>query len=220
MSAVIVATATPSAHPCGGQRPAKRGGGVWTCTFDDEFSGTALDTTKWTAIRTADYGFHSGAECFVDNARNVSVSGGHLSLTARKQAAPFTCNDPSGSYTTQYTSGSVTGLGKFAQTYGRFSVRARFPATTIAGLQSSLWMWPQNPRSSWPTSGEIDIAEEYSQYADRAIPTLHYTFDPATFDQPFFMILTQALGIGTNAFDPATTPLPATTQVDWARVWK
>ncbi|HWB66505.1 MAG TPA: glycoside hydrolase family 16 protein [Mycobacteriales bacterium] len=43
---------------------------------------------------------------------------------------------------------------------------------------------------------------------------------PAPFDQPFFLTLTQALGVNTNAFDPATTPLPATTQVDYVRVWK
>jgi beta-glucanase (GH16 family) len=40
------------------------------------------------------------------------------------------------------------------------------------------------------------------------------------FDQPFFIALTQALGIGTNAFNPATTPLPATTSIDYVRVWK
>jgi len=40
------------------------------------------------------------------------------------------------------------------------------------------------------------------------------------FDQPFFVALTQALGVGTNAFNPATTPLPATTSVDYVRVWK
>jgi beta-glucanase (GH16 family) len=43
---------------------------------------------------------------------------------------------------------------------------------------------------------------------------------PAPFNQPFFVALTQALGIGTNAFNPATTPLPATTSVDYVRVWK
>jgi beta-glucanase (GH16 family) len=42
----------------------------------------------------------------------------------------------------------------------------------------------------------------------------------APFDQPFFVALTQELGVGANAFDPATTPLPATTQVDYVRVWK
>ena len=40
------------------------------------------------------------------------------------------------------------------------------------------------------------------------------------FDQPFFVALTQALGVDTNVFNPATTPLPATTQVDYVRVWK
>jgi beta-glucanase (GH16 family) len=43
---------------------------------------------------------------------------------------------------------------------------------------------------------------------------------PAPFDQPFFILLTQALGVGTNQFDPTTTPLPATTSVDYVRVWK
>lgn len=40
------------------------------------------------------------------------------------------------------------------------------------------------------------------------------------FDQDFFVALSQSLGVGTNAFDPAKTPLPATTRVDWVRVWK
>ncbi len=42
---------------------------------------------------------------------------------------------------------------------------------------------------------------------------------PAPFDQPFHLNLTQALGIGQNAFVPGTTPLPATMQVDHVRVW-
>jgi hypothetical protein len=41
---------------------------------------------------------------------------------------------------------------------------------------------------------------------------------PTPFDQPFFISLTQALGIGANA-PTASTPLPATTQIDWVRVW-
>jgi beta-glucanase (GH16 family) len=42
----------------------------------------------------------------------------------------------------------------------------------------------------------------------------------STFDRPFFVALTQALGVAGNAFDPAVTPLPATTEVDYVRVWK
>jgi beta-glucanase (GH16 family) len=53
----------------------------------------------------------------------------------------------------------------------------------------------------------------------------HYqAASPATdgepFDQPFFINLTQALGITPNAFSPGTTPLPATTDVQYVRVWQ
>ncbi|WP_379191171.1 glycoside hydrolase family 16 protein [Nocardioides caeni] len=42
---------------------------------------------------------------------------------------------------------------------------------------------------------------------------------PAPFDKPFFLALTQALGIGQNGYSSWTTQLPATTQIDWVRVW-
>ena len=42
---------------------------------------------------------------------------------------------------------------------------------------------------------------------------------PKPFDQPFMLSLTQALGIEGNAFD-GSTPLPATTTVDYVRIWK
>jgi beta-glucanase (GH16 family) len=53
---------------------------------------------------------------------------------------------------------------------------------------------------------------------DNYIPNKGLT-SPQPFDQPFFIALTQALGIGTNTFT-ASTPLPATTHVDYVRVWK
>ena len=41
--------AVPGSYPCAGVSPAasivRPGGGAWQCTFSDEFSGTALDTT-------------------------------------------------------------------------------------------------------------------------------------------------------------------------------
>ena len=245
----------------------------WRCTFADEFSGPSLDTTKWIVQRTSVSGFHSGKECVAESPDNVAVSGGQLKLTVRQEAAPFVCNSPGGrSFVTQYSSGSIDTWRKFSQAFGRFEVRARFPAAMVAGLQSAVWLYPQDlAYGQWPKSGEIDIAETYSNYPDRAIPYLHYeqtpgdtgvtrhtckiknlsafhtyaavwtrrsitiTYDgkvclrhawnpasltaPAPFDKPFFIALTQALGTGTNAFDPATTPLPATTEVDYVHVW-
>jgi beta-glucanase (GH16 family) len=40
------------------------------------------------------------------------------------------------------------------------------------------------------------------------------------FNQPEFINLTQALGIAPNTFDPATTPLPSTTEVKYVRAWQ
>ena len=250
----------------------KAGGGTWTCSFDDEFNGTSLDRTKWTPQKTASGSFDQGLECYVDSPNNVSVGGGVLTLTVRKEAAPFSC---AGLHQSQYTSGMVstwTGAGGgFAQTNGRYEIRAKFTGAKVKGLQESIWMWPVTPVGYWPGSGEIDIAEAYHQYPDRVIPFIHYNnsndvnvtnnnclvddfghyhtyvleWTPASlkvsydgnvcindawqawwtlgrqpFDAPFFIALTEALGINDNAFDPASTPLPASMVIDYVRVWK
>jgi beta-glucanase (GH16 family) len=260
---------TPTATQCG-PALAKVDGSAWTCTLDDEFGGSTLDRSRWVVQTTAASGFRNGPECFVDTPSNVAVAGGTLSLTVRKEAAPFTCAPgTAGAYSSQYSAGMVMTAGLFSQTYGRFEVRAKLPAAKVKGLQESFWLWPDNPfkyGTTWPQSGEIDIAEIYHLYPDRAIPYIHHTpavvdpnvtnnyclidditrfhtytaewtptaititYDGVTclvdtlpaghpFDQPFMIALTQALGIGANAFD-ANTPLPATTQIDYVHIWK
>ena len=89
-------------------------GTTWVCTFDPEFTGTSFDTSQWVPVETATSGYTSGlVACFVNSANNISVGNGYLSLTARKEAAPFTCQDPYGNFTTQYTSGYITTLKRF-----------------------------------------------------------------------------------------------------------
>jgi beta-glucanase (GH16 family) len=273
-----------SSHPsCGGERIAKPGGGYWTCTFDEEFNGHKLDASQWTTQLTSNSAYYTGPAgtraCYVDSPNNVSVSGGYLSLTARKESAPFACSDPDGNFTTQYTAGMVSTVHNFNQIYGRFEFRAKLPDTALKGVQETLWLWPvAQTYGQFPNSGEIDVAEFYSQFADLDIPYIHYVYGPSTvdktknvnivtamncsidhkkfniyavvwepgtitlmyngktclvdhyipsqiaspapFDKPFFIALTQALGIQTNVFDPATTPLPATVKVDYVRAWK
>ena len=258
---------------------AKPGGGDWQCSFDDEFTGSTLNASNWVVQQTATSGYTngtgSGIVCYVNSPNNVSVSGGTLNLTVRKEAKAFTCPDPLATFTTQYTGGMVSGYHLFNQTYGLFEVSAKLPAASVKGLQETLWLWPANDTKygAWPASGEIDFGEFYSQYPTLDIPYIHYDpakpdpnvtsysctitnenqfntygvewtssaitilyngktclvdrWNPASplvapepFNQPFFVALTQALGINTNVFVPGTTPLPATTQVDWVRVWK
>ena len=264
-------TTTPPTESC--DTLPRAGGGTWECSFNDEFDGTSLDRTKWTPELTADGRHDGGHECFVDDPDNISVSDGSLRLTVRKEAAPIECASAGSS---DYTSGMVStvpgpGVG-FAQTYGRYEIRARVTGAKVKGLQEAFWMYPVTPIASWPASGEIDIAEIYHQNPDRAIPYVHYNnwtdpnvtnnycliddiskfhtyvlewtpqsikiiydgnvciddpwqpFFPQSgrqpFDQPFYLILTQALGIGSNAFDPVNTPLPASTVVDYVRIWE
>jgi beta-glucanase (GH16 family) len=168
-------TTAPPSSPCG-SAITKADGTPWQCTFAENFDGTTLDGSKWIAQTTAASAYTHGGGCYVDDPDNVSVSGGSLKLTVRSEPTPFVCASPNGAFTTQYTAGSVSTFQRWSQTYGRFEVRAKFPQATVKGLQSAIWMWPDNPTKygAWPASGEIDIAEWYSQHYDRVIPYIHY----------------------------------------------
>jgi beta-glucanase (GH16 family) len=163
--------------PCGTQ-PRKADGTYWGCSFVDDFNGTRLDRTKWvpqTAFSTGDA--LSGYACYDDDPSVVSVGGGTLNLSVRKNPTALPCAN--GLPATPYRAGSVTTYHLFSQQYGRFESRFKTTATTAPGLQESWWLWPddRDPLAQllWPLNGEIDIAETYSVYPDLGIPFLHYT---------------------------------------------
>jgi beta-glucanase (GH16 family) len=151
----------------------KSTGGQWVCTFVDNFSGSALDSTKWVPFTTKSSGVIT-TECRVSSSRNITVAGGVLRLTVRKESKAIKCATPTGSYNTSYTGGNVTSQGKFAQAYGRFEIRAAFPGTTVKGLHSGLWLWPRYFAYA-EHSGEIDIAEYRTGHAGYVVPYVHYT---------------------------------------------
>lgn len=167
----LVAVDTAAA-PCGGMKPARVGGGTYsTCTFDDNFSGGVLDSTKWSAMDTTKVNFKIGDECFDPN--NVSVTAGLLNLTGTKSAVSRTCAGRS----TSYNSGLVSTKGLFSQAYGRFEMRAKFPKGY--GYGSGFWMLPENPYSSGAYKyGEIDIVENWGQYSNLMWAHVHYVYTP------------------------------------------
>jgi beta-glucanase (GH16 family) len=240
-------------------------------TFEDNFNGTRLNTLKWTVQRSATSGAKPGLSCWDNYPETIKVSGGTLKLRNVK-VPEFTCKSPYGDFRTKYKGASVSTRNKHEFTYGKVEIRAKFPTARVVGIHSALWLYPRETTyGGWPRSGEIDIAEYYTKYPDRAIPYLHYVRDPgdpvtntrcliqdpttfhtytldwspglitvrydgtvclihridpadpltgsAPFDKPFYLLLTQTLGIGQNAFVEGTTPLPQTMEIDRVRIW-
>jgi hypothetical protein len=160
---------------CGTTVYRKPDGSAWHCTLGDDFSGTALNTRLWRVMTSDEFNFGDRKDCFVNRPANVFVAGGALNLVARRESSSFRCHRGKGTYLTPYTAGMVSTYQKWAQAYGRFEFRAKFPYSEARGLQTSLWLWPKDASGAiWPVSGEIDVAEWYSQWPDRVIPFLHY----------------------------------------------
>ena len=174
---VAPTTTTAPATGCGGVATIpKAGGGVWSCDFSDEFNGTALNRALWLPQTTKGSGFDSNDhDCFMDSPNNVSVSGGSLVLTSRQEPAPFICEDAV-PRSTQYTSGMISTYQRESVNKGRVEVRAKIISGKVQGTHTAFWMFPQDLLGG-PGRGEIDIAEIYGRYSDRAIPFIHHPLE-------------------------------------------
>ncbi len=126
-------------------------GGRWKLVWCDEFNGTALDLTKWTPVSQGS-GPNNELQAYIDE--NVTVKNGCLVLGTKKEEWTGPDNLRTGEAVTRYfTSGRVNSKDKDAWTYGRFEIRAKFPAGQ--GLISYAALFPID--DSWPP--EIEIVE-------------------------------------------------------------
>lgn len=267
--AIVLSTTGRSAYGLScGQPLYKPDGTKWQCVFDEEFDGDHLDPSRWVVQSNMATGDPAvAAACFENTPQNVSVSGGDLHLSVARESVPVACAGLSAPV--YYTAAQITTYHLFSQLYGRFEARMRTTATTAPGLHEAFWLWPDDREVTlnWPATGEIDIAETYSNTPTLAVPFLHYgtadnggpidglntrycaaergawnTYDlvwtPTTlaisingqtclvntsrdsaFNHRYIVALSAALGFGNDALS-ATTPMPATTDVDYVRVWQ
>jgi len=130
--------------------------GRWHVIFDDEFTGSALDTNKWStgwygSGVTGPVNVRKESQCYAPSQVAVQAGELDLSLIARTE----TCNTGSGTITRPYLSGIVTTNGKFAYTYGYLEARVWLPGAGTVADWPAIWGVGQN----WPTDGELDVVE-------------------------------------------------------------
>ena len=141
----------------------------WQLIWSDEFDGQFLNLNIWEPqIGTGTlYGLPSGwgnneRQYYTDRSQNLSVGGGWLTITARRE-------DFNGS---EYTSARIRTRGRFEFLYGRVEARITIPSGQ--GIWPAFWMLPTNsPYGGWAASGEIDIMESTNN-ADQIYGTIHH----------------------------------------------
>ncbi len=138
---------------------------VYSLVWSDEFDGTSLNTADWNydiGDGCPDLCGWGNAELEYYRAENVTVSGGHLALTAKEEWYGGR----------QFTSGKIHTRNKHSFLYGRIEVRAKIP--TGGGMWPAIWMMPQDDAyGGWAASGEIDIMES-ANATNYINGTIHY----------------------------------------------
>lgn len=150
--------------------------------WNDEFSGSAVDTSQWSHEVNCTGGGNNELQCYTDREENTVVSDGHLTLIARREnlSGPAVSDDDPAysradtSAARNYTSARLRSKYKGDWRYGRIEISAQLPQGQ--GLWPALWMLPSDWRyGSWPASGEIDIMEAVNSNTGTAPNAVHGT---------------------------------------------
>jgi beta-glucanase (GH16 family) len=135
--------------------------------WSEEFNGTALDTSRWTAtdgngcqINLCGYG---NAELEYYSPANLSIvsvpfepNTRALAIKAQRQVVG----------SNQFTSGKIDSRNKVQVQYGMIEVRMATP-NIATGLWPAAWLLGVSPQT-WPRNGEIDMMEMGQNAGSRA----------------------------------------------------
>ena len=135
----------------------------------DEFDGSRVDPDRWSfELGTgSQFGLdgwgNNELQYYTSRTENARVADGLLTISARRESFGGQA----------YTSARLTTRGHFAQTGGRFEMRAALPLGQ--GLWPAFWMLPATTSyGGWAASGEIDIMEARGQDPGKVVNTIHY----------------------------------------------
>jgi len=164
--AVITLAVIGATLACGDQQGP--GGGnpppppTWQLVWQDEFDGTALDTTKWVRETGGNGWGNAELEYYTDRVENARLENGYLVIEAR--------SDSFGNRA--YTSARLKTQGLGAWRYGRIVARMQIPRGQ--GLWPAFWMLGNNiAQVGWPACGEIDIMENIGREPGSVHGTVH-----------------------------------------------
>jgi beta-glucanase (GH16 family) len=132
--------------------------GTWHSIFDDEFNGSALDTTKWStgwlgSGITGPINPFDELSCY--DPANVTESGGELDIAIT--ATQELCSSGDGAIDEPYTTGLVSTNGHFDYSFGFFEARVWLPATATGTIADWPAIWAEG--QTWPQDGEDDLVE-------------------------------------------------------------
>jgi hypothetical protein len=156
-------------------------GKSWKLSYNEDFNGTTLNTSKLTPCFDWNYGgctssFNQGKETYQPG--QVRISGGTAKLVAEPLSPPESstacynnsCTYKAGLVSTARPQADNGSPYLFPFTYGYVESRMKFPG--VAGFFTAFWMLPTDP--SYNYDHEIDIVEILGGYPDTIFMTNHY----------------------------------------------
>jgi beta-glucanase (GH16 family) len=172
----------------------------YTLTFADEFTGTALDTSKWQTSWPWGSGIDSTYPADQGLPQNLTVANGVASFAVTRGSTP------SGA-----TYGSAVATSLFSQKYGYWEANVKMPVKAH-GLWPAFWLVAAD--GSWPP--EIDIMEWYGNQPAQDDMTVHYGSSNATAE---YLYTDLDFSAGYHTLGMLWTPISLTWYVDNAQIF-
>jgi hypothetical protein len=143
------------AHRRSQKRKRARGPHMWELTFSDEFDQGELDRRTWKSGTPWTPTPNDQGELQTYHAEALRMADGALHIVATSDSGA-------------YHSGMVTTFESFAQKYGRFEIRCKFPAGQ--GFWPAFWLLPANEFGP----PEIDVLEALGRETDAVYMNVHW----------------------------------------------